>query len=362
MIRNHLLILALSLVPALASPAALAMAPPRPPTPLYPPELDVPQSALSDAWTLTCRSRTASHCDVHGLFVFARPTDAPAHLRLIDSHERTIHLALTPASDEPIGLRLVDSQVLTLDRVLVDGTPAQADEDGAISIEPGEKPVTIELFAAVPIVGTSDSGYVIPAIHARHLAAHVGRHREDFAYAVHTAAAARQRPGAYTHDVQVETAGGLRSRTARQPPTKDDGSSDYTEVTVTHPGSRAHFGGPMLGLGASAGHNARFRMRTGLEMGWSTWGLASLVFDTDFHGSHVVAPQIEVSTPSLLFLPVSLSAGAGLPVQLGDDKRIGARLNVGLHLLFVGLVTSFDLWPGRAHDQADVTVMALFTL
>ncbi len=332
MTRFSLLIVAL----VCSAPGAHAIPPPRRPTAIHPPELDTPQSALSDAWTLTCQRRTASHCMVHGVFVRARPTDAPARLQL------------------------GNASVLTLDRVLLDGTPAQPDDDGTLLIEPGENPVTIELFAAAPIDGTSDSGYVIPAIHARHLVAHVGRHREHFAYAIH--AAARQRAGTYTRDVRVETAGGLRSTTARETRTEEDRALDFTKVTVTHPGSRAHFGGPLLGLGASTGHDARFSMRTGLEMGWSTWGLASLVFDTDFHGSHIIAPQIEVSTPALIFLPISLTAGAGLPIQLGDDKRIGARLNVGVHFLVLGFVTSFDLWPGRPHDQADVTVMALLTL
>ncbi|MEZ4269331.1 MAG: hypothetical protein R3F39_23480 [Myxococcota bacterium] len=319
MTRLFLLVLVL----ASAAPAAHAMRPPRPPTPLYPPGLNTPQSALSDTWTLTCQSRTASHCKVHGLFVFARPTAAPARLQL------------------------GNAGVLTIDRVLLDGAPVQADQDGTLPIEPGENPVTVELFAAVPILGASDSAYVIPAIHARHLAAHVGRNRSHFAYAVHTADAASQHPSAYTHDVQVETAGGLRAHTARHTAPRDDGAAESTEVTLTHPGSRAHFGGPMLGLGGSTGHNAHFRMRTGLEMGWSTWGLASLAFDTDFRSSHVLAPQVEFSTPSLLYIPLSLTAGAGLPVQLGDDKRIGARFNVGLHFLVLGLVTSFDLWPGR---------------
>lgn len=336
MIRQILIILALGLATALALPTALAVPPPRPPLVIQPPELDAPESALSDAWTLTCESAAASHCALHGVFIRARPTDAPARLRL------------DPAA------------ALAIDRVLIDGTPTRPDTDGTVALEPGENPATIELFAATPIFATSDSGYVIPAIHARHLAAHIGRHREHFAFAVR--AAAHPRPGVYTQDVQSEAHGPLHADTRDATWTEGARTGDATEITFTHPGARAHFGGPMLGLGASTGHNAHFRMRTGLEMGWSTWGLASLVFDTDFRGSHVIAPQVEFSTPSLVFIPLSLTAGVGMPIQLGDDKRIGARLSVGLHFLVVGLVTSFDLWPGRPQDQADVTVMALFTL
>jgi hypothetical protein len=362
MIRRILLVLALTAAASASATAAHAMRPPRPPTPLYPPELDTPQSALSDTWTVSCRSRTASHCNVHGVFVFGRPTDAPAHLRVIDSPDRSVRFLLTPADEDPLRLRIVDPVVLTLDRVLVDGAPAQADAEGAIPIEPGEKPVTIELFAAVPIHATTGFDYVIPAIHARHLVAHVGRAPSHFGYAIHTAAAARQRPGAYTHDVHVETSDRLRPRTTRRTAATDPASPDLTELTLTHPGSPLHFGGPMLGLGATTGAGGRFRLRTGVEVGWSTWGLASLAFDTDFRGANVLAPLFEASTPALVFIPLSLSVGAGVPIQLTGTPRVGARATIGLHFAFLGLATTFDLWPNRPGDQADVTVMALFTL
>ncbi|MCB9727858.1 MAG: hypothetical protein H6746_05140 [Deltaproteobacteria bacterium] len=325
-------ILPLAAALLLAWPAQ-AMRPPVPPAPLAPPASELPESAVSDAWTLTCSGGHLGVCTVAARFLRLR------------------------AADRPTRVTLDTSPALAIDRVTVDGQPATLDPDGRLTLSPGSAPATIELTGVAEAGVEAREGWVMPAVQARHLACHVGRKAARFTFDVLPAAA---RTDTYDLGVQLETTGVLRGETFTGP--GEPGQRRPERVELRRPAAPLHFGGPMVGLGATTGDDGRFTLRLGVEAGASSWALMSLAFDSDFHGRNVLAPQLEASTPTLVFVPMSFVAGVGLPVQLGEDSRVGARFNVGVHFLALGLVTSFDLWPGRAGDQADVTVMALFTL
>lgn len=124
--------------------------------------------------------------------------------------------------------------------------------------------------------------------------------------------------------------------------------------------------GVLLGLGRSLGvlgEPGRVRGRIGYEVAAPDWLMYSLTADTDFNRRFIVTPLVEAATPSDIggcfgLLP-SLGVGAGAPIQIGPDVRAGVRLQGDLHFMFLGFVTSVDIYP-RMGDAKPGFVEASF--
>jgi len=340
------LALALLLAAMSAPPLAHAVPAPPPPVILEPPESDLPGSSLQDQWTATCEGPEPVDCDVSGRFLRARDPASELLLR-VPLPERGELLSAT-----------------------LDGAPLER-RANALVIPPGPSPVTITMRYRVGVWSQrSHNSMVISGLRMRHLVLFQGRDSDTFELWV---AEAHNRPtNGYSSVVVPAARGGLDATTMTGDRPRARGLYDV-DVDVEPLGARLvtfrreadtfRFGGPLVGFGSSLGDDAEFRLRLGLEGGIGETFIVGLAFDTDFdddQGDHILAPQLEVSTPGIVFLPITVGVGLGLPIDLGRGD-IGARIILSTQLVFFGFAATFDIWPGRT-DGLDTTLMLTISL
>jgi hypothetical protein len=120
-------------------------------------------------------------------------------------------------------------------------------------------------------------------------------------------------------------------------------------------------GGIILGLGGAKGDFAGFRARLGYELAVPRPLLWSLTLDADFKGTAFVTPTAKLASGALWFIP-SFGIGAGLPVQIAPDRRVGARVELDVQLYALGFVTSLDIFPRKHGDPlSQATFLAQIT-
>lgn len=336
--HRNLLIAAIVCV---AAPSA-AIPPPPKPTDLPPVDVRAEASALEDHWQVTCAGRTPARCDVVARFVRSRG----------DTAGRAEEVPLPPQLQDP--------------SVTVDGAAVEV-RDHLLMLPPGPETITIEVRAQVRVHSMRRGSLVAPAIQLRHLAFHVGDHEDRYSLTI-----VRARRPAPNYRVTVDAIGhdGLTASAwvddsaKRMFAGEDPDGFPAGAASFVSPADDVHFGGPYVGVGSRLGHD-ELRVRLGLEAGLEDYLLFGVAYDTDVDHYHIVAPYAEVSTRGFVYLPFTFSAGAGLPIHFGEggggDGEIGVRLQVGVHLLVLGFVASFDLWPDRA-DGADATLLGVLTL
>jgi hypothetical protein len=105
-------------------------------------------------------------------------------------------------------------------------------------------------------------------------------------------------------------------------------------------------GGVLLGLGGTLDDPRGFRARLGYEIAAPGWLFHGLTVDTDFTDELVVTPTWEAATSGVMVIIPSLAVGLGVPVQVKPEVTAGIRMQLTLQWPFIGLVTTFDLYPG----------------
>lgn len=212
------------------------------------------------------------------------------------------------------------------------------------------------------------SGYVWPAVHARHVllsngpgqathwdidyllgpirtwAGNPTLHitvRVPSAWEVGSSpdASARTLPAATGWRLRHEGDHGVaeRSLTAASAP-------EWLNVTLTKRKPRWTPGGVQLGLGARLGDDSRFMARLGYQFAAPESFLHSLSVETDFREQVVFTPLTQYATPQVAIIP-SLGLGLGVPVQVLPEVRPGLRLLADLHFGPLGAVLSWDHHP-----------------
>ena len=65
----------------------------------------------------------------------------------------------------------------------------------------------------------------------------------------------------------------------------------------------------------------------------------------------MLTPGLELATRSFMVIIPSLGIGAGMPIRLVDDRRVGIRAQVTVHWPLLGWVTCFDVYPGPGFSE-----------
>ncbi len=355
----------------LAAPAG-AMPPPAPPATLSPPLL-VGEGArhTADHWVVDCGDfGHQAACRFEATFDFEVASAEPVAAIFGGHQMRGVELRVAGAAVavEPAASAVVDPPAAWLKsgrRQRYDAAYyrfALPAADGVVRVEAAGE--------VTPVRDREGIGWLlIAAVHARHLLLHQGDYRSAYgiqltAAGVDEAAAPDYRATAIIslHEgvVTMDGAEPDGRGSIRREVTADPGG--HAVVDLEEAGDAVHFGGPILGLGSTTGDGAEFRLRLGVEAGALGWLLFGVTADTDFDDVGILTPQVEASTPTLLFLPLALSVGVGAPIRFGSETEAGVRFITGVHLLAIGFVATFDLYPGRDSDDLEVTLMARFTL
>jgi hypothetical protein len=114
-----------------------------------------------------------------------------------------------------------------------------------------------------------------------------------------------------------------------------------------------HSGGPIIGLGGTIGSGEDgFWARLGYEIAYPEFLLFSVVADTDFHTTLVLAPTLTVAS-SLMEPPYfpSFDFGLGLPLRVVGAFEVGVRVAAGLSWGPVGFSAVLDVYPGHAGES-----------
>jgi hypothetical protein len=104
-------------------------------------------------------------------------------------------------------------------------------------------------------------------------------------------------------------------------------------------------GGLLLGVGGRLDDAGGFRARLGYDVAYPDWLLYGIHLDSDLRQDLTLALMVEAASPSAMILP-SLGLGVGPALQALPDLAAGVRAQVSAHWPALGLVTSFDIFPG----------------
>lgn len=214
------------------------------------------------------------------------------------------------------------------------------------------------------------SSYALPAVNARHLLVSTRKpeaDRYDLEYLISPIRTWKGNPTievrvSYPSRWTVSVTGAERSRSPQSGEELLQASlkaraADTLDIEIAVPRPAFHNGGPLVAIGGTTGGNHGVRGRIGYEVAAPSWLLFQLAADTDFRRRFIVAPVVEAATPAMLIIP-SFGLGAGLPVQIRPDPRVGARIQGDLHLYSLGFVTSVDIYP-RMGGLAGFTEVSL---
>jgi hypothetical protein len=154
------------------------------------------------------------------------------------------------------------------------------------------------------------------------------------------------------------------------PPTpvqKDDGADDVVEqmlapftpkVQVFHLGfgfdpGPIYNGGPYFAAIWSFGPDSGMRARVGYEVAAPIWLLDSLSLETDVRREATLVPAAEAVTWGWIGgLRLIYGLGAGVPVRVRPETRVGGRLQLTASAGIVTLRGAFDLYPPTSNLSA----------
>jgi hypothetical protein len=117
-------------------------------------------------------------------------------------------------------------------------------------------------------------------------------------------------------------------------------------------------GGPFVGLGAEVIGPDAFRIRGGYEIAAPEYLVHSLSVDTNFDNHVVLTPAVEALTPVFVFFIPSFGVGAGVPVRILPDVRVGIRGQLTVGWPVVAFALSIDHYPGTTGPgSTDLTLL-----
>ncbi len=296
----------------------------------------------------TAETVVAAFYGVDTAGVTIRVDDRPA-TRALSPDERE---ALDGAAFLPPGLRRPQTRSSlsgrTLDRVAFELTAAPGSTHTIVvtgRVRLGER--------VIP------GGYSVAAVEARHLllGGRPRRRGHDLDYLV---APIRSWAGQPTIRLRIEYPAGWRlgaSAAGEQPRAEGDRAivelaTHATELDpVLHldfdePAATFNNGGVLLGVGGALGDRGGLRARLGYEVAAPAWLFYALVLESDLSDGLLVAPTVRAASSQVLVVP-SLAVGLGLPIALAPERHVGARVELDLHFLAVGFVTTIDWFPGK---------------
>jgi hypothetical protein len=132
------------------------------------------------------------------------------------------------------------------------------------------------------------------------------------------------------------------------------------DIELYRPAPWVFPGGVLAGIGGSTGDARGLRLRVGGELAiGARWLFASAVYETNARGTHYIVPALHAATPMITIIP-SLGAGLGMPVRIAPSTRVGVRLQLDLHLAFLGFLTTIDWYPKTATEPSLVQPTFLF--
>lgn len=124
-------------------------------------------------------------------------------------------------------------------------------------------------------------------------------------------------------------------------------------------------GGVFVGIGGNVDDATGTRVRAGGELAIKRHFLASLAFELESGSptSYLVIPAIHAATPWILIIP-SLGAGVGVPLRLSPSFEVGARFQLDAQLGPVGYFVAFDFYPGMEEGprRFEVVMMAVLSI
>ena len=144
-----------------------------------------------------------------------------------------------------------------------------------------------------------------------------------------------------------------------------DAVADVLRLHVSLPSRVLHNGGVMLGIGGTVDEPSGLRARLGYEVAAPSWLFHGVAVDTDFTDELVITPTFEAATSGILAIVPSLGFGLGVPIQIRPEVTAGIRLQLTLQWPFIGMVTSFDLYPGLDTERSEffqATILAQVAL
>jgi hypothetical protein len=119
-------------------------------------------------------------------------------------------------------------------------------------------------------------------------------------------------------------------------------------TTLRTGGARFAPGGPFMGVGPRFYDGAIVgAARVGWEVFAPDWIAYGFSFDADASRRLATAFTTELTAPSLLGVFPSFGVGLGLPIELAPDLAAGARMQLSAHFPYLGVIATFDVYPGR---------------
>ena len=128
--------------------------------------------------------------------------------------------------------------------------------------------------------------------------------------------------------------------------TIDGQAVDSVDFSVTLPPPHLFHGGPLLGLGGTLDDSRRLRVRLGYEVAAPAWLFHNLNIETDFDQELLLVPTMHATTAGVFSVIPSLSVGLGLPIRVHSRPTAGVRLELTVQWPVLGLVATFDIFPG----------------
>ncbi len=338
---------------------------------------------------LRCSDGDAPRCTFRAAYEVRNPTSASQTdvAAFYGLRSESIEVRVAGVS---VGRALADAEQDALDAAITraDAAPRFAfEQDRAAQVTRVGFDLTVQAGARTEVVVTGvirleprfvPSGYVWPAVQARHPWLHRARPRRvfDLDYLlgpIRTWARVGpidvtvEHPDGWTMEGATLSADGVRDggpgraalpfaidrsdgRTRARARTSADAGALLT-LKMSHEGGWVHHGGPSLAVGGAVGPGGGFRTRVGYEFAAPGPLIYSLNADTDWTSRVIVTPMVELASPFLFLIP-SFAIGVGLPVQLAPETLVGARVEGSFNFGPLGFVTALDLFPSRLSTAA----------
>lgn len=138
----------------------------------------------------------------------------------------------------------------------------------------------------------------------------------------------------------------------------DGQNVDVFSMGVDLPRGLQH-GGLLLGLGGNVDDSGGMRGRAAWAIAGPDWLFYSLGVDSDLKRDLVVAPLLEMTTPSIFYVIPSLGAGVGVPVRLRPQIDVGGRLQFTVQWPVLGFVAWVDYYPERPWSDPGAVQISL---
>jgi hypothetical protein len=133
-------------------------------------------------------------------------------------------------------------------------------------------------------------------------------------------------------------------------------TSSAITITRTLPAaSWIRMGGPFVAAGGvmppTEDTSTKLALRAGYETAHRGWLIYSLAVDTDL-SRVTLAPVVEAALPTSW--RQHWAVGVGIPIEVAQEREVGVRGQISLHVPLVGMVITVDHFPGRDESVAAV--------